>query len=103
MVDFMILKIILNGSYASQSQIPLTSVSARVRNDDIYPLQRVSANRLNKMKLNEAAILIFQRSQNFLATNHLLLGTYHKDNCHWTLLIVDLKQQIFLFIAPLGK
>ena len=41
MVDFMIPKIILNGSYASQSKIPLTSVSARVENDEIYYKQLV--------------------------------------------------------------
>ena len=60
MVDFMILKMISNGSYASQSQIHLISVSGRVKHDDRYPFQRVGTNRLNKMKLNEAPILIFQ-------------------------------------------
>ena len=103
MVDFIILKMILNGSYASQSQIPLTSVSARVKKDYIYTLQIVIANGLNKMKLNEAAILIFQQSQDYLVTYHLLLGTYHKDSCHWTLVIVDLKQQTFLFVDPSGQ
>ena len=98
MVDFMI----FNGSYAFPNQIPLTFVSARVKNDDIYPLQRVIVNGLNKMKLNKAAILIFQQFQDYLVTYHLLLGTYHKDNCHWMLVIVDLKQQIFLFVDPLG-
>ena len=53
------------------------------------------------MKLNEAAILIFQQSQDYLVTYHLLLGTYHKDDGHWTLVIIDLKQQIFLLIDPL--
>ena len=55
------------------------------------------------MKLNEVAILIFQSSQDYLVTYHLLLGMYHKDSCLWTLVIIDLKQQYLCLLTPSGQ